>query len=144
MKLHLLPSLNHKKIRRVGRGESSGMGKTSGRGQTGAKSRSGYRASPVTSGIPWYRKLPMRGFSNFLFKKDIVEVSLNRILMLEKSEIDPNVLKEAGLVRSDAKLIKVIGKASLDKPLSVKAHAFTAGAKQSIEAAGGTASIIEG
>ncbi|MDR2668186.1 MAG: uL15 family ribosomal protein, partial [Puniceicoccales bacterium] len=63
MKLHSLPSSCNRRKTRRGRGESSGLGKTSGRGSKGARSRAGYHVSPVTSGIPWYRKLPIRGFT---------------------------------------------------------------------------------
>lgn len=141
MKLHLLPKSSNQRAKRVGRGESSGLGKTSGRGNTGAKSRSGYRASPVTSGIPWYRKLPMRGFSNFRFRRCVEEVRLDRIADLRLDEINPEILLEKGLAANKKARIKIIGRSESLHLMRVHAHFFSQGARDSIEAAGGT--VIE-
>lgn len=143
MRLHLLEKQAGKTGRRVGRGESSGRGKTSGRGNTGAKSRSGYHASPVTSGIPWYRKLPKRGFSNSRCATRSVAVSLDRLVKLGEAKVDLDRLLEWRLIPSKRVRVKVIG-AHIDRlgAMTVEAHGFSAGARSAIEAAGGQAIVL--
>ncbi|MDR1437945.1 MAG: 50S ribosomal protein L15 [Puniceicoccales bacterium] len=145
MKLHALPKSLNRNRKRVGRGESSGLGKTSGKGNKGAKARSGYRVSPVTSGIPWYRKLPIRGFSNFRFRADCAEVTLRQIASLMHKgvmEINLDTLRQFSVIGADAKKIKVIGKEVLPRAITVHAHQFSKGAADSIVGVGGVASVI--
>ncbi|MDR0428790.1 MAG: 50S ribosomal protein L15 [Puniceicoccales bacterium] len=145
MKLHQLIKLPNATKKRVGRGESSGLGKTSGKGNKGAKARSGYRISPVTSGIPWYRKLPIRGFSNFRFRNGREEVTLRSIVAIfseNVSEIDMKTLVEFRVIGRDAREIKVIGNADLPRPITIRAHHFSKGAIDAICRCGGTACVI--
>lgn len=132
----------HKK-KRVGRGPGSGLGKTSGRGNKGQKSRSGYSQKRGFEGgqMPLHRRLPKRGFTN-IFKKIWAEVNIADLDRFD-AEITPETLVAAGLVRRTKQgAIVVLGEGEITKALTVKAHRFTAGAKQKIEAAGGTAEVI--
>jgi large subunit ribosomal protein L15 len=120
-----------KKMKRVGRGTSSGFGKTCGRGHKGQKSRSGGTKGPRFEGgqTPLYRRLPKRGFKNDLFKKEyeILNVSdLNRF----EGEVDKKTLKITGL-------LKILGEGEIKKALTVKADRFSKSARKKIEAAGG-------
>ena len=133
----------HKK-KRVGRGPGSGLGKTSGRGNKGQKSRSGYSRKRGFEGgqMPLHRRLPKRGFTN-IFKKEWAEVN---ILDLDRfdGEVTPESLAGAGLIRkSKQSAVVVMGQGEVTKALTVRAHRFTAGAKQKIEAAGGKAEVIK-
>jgi len=134
----------HKK-KRVGRGPGSGLGKTAGRGEKGQKSRSGYSAKIGFEGgqMPLHRRLPKRGFTN-IFKKEWIEVSLSA---LEKSfdageEVTPELLHERGVIAKGKRDIVVLGTGDITKALTVSAHRFTKGARQKIEAAGGTVNVI--
>jgi large subunit ribosomal protein L15 len=144
MKLHdLKPAKGSKKNKkRVGRGDSSGRGKTAGRGTKGQKSRSGGAKPAYFEGgqLPLVRRLPrMRGFTN-IFKTQFVTVNLDRLNeRFEKgAEVTPAALTEAGLIKSPNELVKVLGRGDLEKPLSIKAHGFSATARSKIEAAGGS------
>jgi large subunit ribosomal protein L15 len=132
----------HKK-KRVGRGPGSGLGKTSGRGNKGQKSRSGYSQKRGFEGgqMPLHRRLPKRGFTN-IFKKEWDEVNVADLERFD-AEITPEVLVAAGLVRKSKQgAIAILGQGDLTKALTVRAHRFTAGARQKIEAAGGKAEVI--
>ena len=132
----------HKK-KRVGRGPGSGLGKTSGRGNKGQKSRSGYSRKRGFEGgqMPLHRRLPKRGFTN-IFKKEWAEVNVADLDRFE-GEVTPEALVSAGLIRkSKQKAVAILGEGEITKVLTVKAHRFTVGAKQKIEAAGGTAEVI--
>ena len=144
MKLHdLKPAKGSKKNKkRVGRGDSSGHGKTAGRGTKGQKSRSGGAKPAYFEGgqLPLVRRLPrMRGFTN-IFKTQFVTVNLDRLNeRFEKgAEVTPAALTEVGLIKSPNELVKVLGRGDLEKPLSIKAHGFSATARSKIEAAGGS------
>ncbi|WP_456341713.1 50S ribosomal protein L15 [Thermovibrio sp.] len=134
--------------KRVGRGHGSGHGKTSGRGQKGQKARSGWKGGtrPGFEGgqTPLYMRFPKRGFSNAPFKKEyaIVNVGLLNERFEEGAEITPEVLREAGLVKKNLP-VKVLGDGELTKKFTVKAHKFSASAKEKIEAAGGSCEVIE-
>ncbi|MBS1813011.1 MAG: 50S ribosomal protein L15 [Acidobacteria bacterium] len=132
----------HKK-KRVGRGPGSGLGKTSGRGNKGQKSRSGYSRMRGFEGgqMPLHRRLPKRGFTN-IFKKEWAEVNVADLDRFD-AEITPEALVAAGLVRKSKQgAIAILGQGEIKKAVTIKAHRFTAGAKQKIEAAGGTVEII--
>ncbi len=136
----------HKK-KRVGRGPGSGLGKTAGRGNKGQKSRSGYSMKIGFEGgqMPLQRRLPKRGFTN-IFKKQWIEVTL---AALENSsfgaddEITPELMHERGVIAKGKRDVVVLGTGELTKALRVSAHRFTKGARQKIESAGGTVSVIE-
>ena len=134
----------HKK-KRVGRGPGSGLGKTAGRGNKGQKSRSGYSGKVGFEGgqMPLQRRLPKRGFTN-IFKKQWIEVTLST---LESSfdagdEITPETMHSRGVIAKGKRDVVVLGTGELTKSLTVSAHRFTKGARQKIEAAGGTVNVI--
>ena len=134
----------HKK-KRLGRGPGTGLGKTSGRGEKGQKSRSGYSSKIGFEGgqMPLHRRLPKRGFTN-IFKKKWLEVSLEA---LEKNfavddEITPEMLHKRGVIKKAKHDIVVLGTGEVSKALKVSAHRFTKSAREKIEKAGGTATLI--
>jgi large subunit ribosomal protein L15 len=134
----------HKK-KRVGRGPGSGLGKTAGRGNKGQKSRSGYSMKIGFEGgqMPLQRRLPKRGFTN-IFRKQWIEVSL---AALENNfdaneEITPELLHERGLIKKAKHDVVVLGTGDITKPVRVSAHRFTKSAREKIELAGGTATVI--
>ncbi|MFB1051393.1 50S ribosomal protein L15 [Paraliobacillus sp. JSM ZJ581] len=145
MKLHELePSQARKKRNRVGRGMSSGNGKTSGRGHKGQNSRSGGGVRPGFEGgqMPLFQRLPKRGFTN-IHRKEFAIVNLDTLNKFEEgTEITPELLLETGLVSKLKAGIKVLGNGNIEKKFTVKAHKFSASAKEAIEAAGGKIEVI--
>ena len=134
----------HKK-KRVGRGPGSGLGKTAGRGNKGQKSRSGYSMKIGFEGgqMPLQRRLPKRGFTN-IFRKQWIEVTL---AALERSfepneDVTPEVMHERGVIAKGKRDIVVLGTGEITKPMRVAAHRFTKSAREKIERAGGTVSVI--
>ena len=125
--------------RRVGRGIGSGLGKTAGRGHKGQKSRSGgYHKVGFEGGqMPMQRRLPKRGFKSAQLQFN-AEVTLADLNSLTVADIDVLVLKQAGLVSNIAKRVKVIKTGELSRVVNLKDITATAGAKQAIEAAGGS------
>jgi large subunit ribosomal protein L15 len=125
--------------RRVGRGIGSGLGKTAGRGHKGQKSRSGgYHKVGFEGGqMPLQRRLPKRGFKSAQLQFN-AEVTLGDLNKLEASEVDLLTLKQAGLVSQLAKRVKVIKTGEITRAVVLKDVGATAGAKQAIEAAGGS------
>ena len=125
--------------RRVGRGIGSGLGKTSGRGHKGQKSRAGgYHKVGFEGGqMPLQRRLPKRGFKSQTLKFN-AEVTLSALERLGAAEVDLLVLKQAGLVGAIAKVVKVIKSGELTIAVKLNGIGATAGAKASIEAAGGS------
>jgi large subunit ribosomal protein L15 len=135
---------SNKKRKRVGRGDGSGHGKTSGRGHKGQGARSGGNTKPGFEGgqMPLQRRLPKRGFHN-PFRIEMSVVNLGQIDSLPAdAEVTPEVLLRHGYVSGKSRRIKILGDGSLTKPLTVKAHGFSAKAKEKIEAAGGKAELI--
>jgi len=132
------PGAKHAK-RRVGRGIGSGLGKTAGRGHKGQKSRSGgYHKVGFEGGqMPLQRRLPKRGFKSHLLKFN-AEVTLSELDKLGLAEVDLAALKQAGLVGSIAKVVKIIKSGELTKAVKLNGIGATAGAKAAIEAAGGS------
>lgn len=131
--------------KRVGRGVGSGLGKTSGKGHKGQNARSGGGVKPWFEGgqLPLYRRLPKRGFSNAKFKTEYAVINLSDLNKFENDAvITPELLKEMGLVKKQLDGIKVLGNGKLEKKLTVKAHKFSAVAKEQIEALGGKAEVI--
>ncbi len=136
-----------KSKKRIGRGEGSGVGGTSTRGHKGAQSRSGYSRKIGFEGgqMPLQRRLPKFGFTNINRKEyKAINISVLQELSDKKNvtDIDIDILKDAGLVSKNA-LVKILGKGELNKKLNVKAHAFSAKAKEIIEAAQGTVEVIK-
>lgn len=126
--------------KRVGRGDGSGHGTYSGRGCKGQKSRSGYKMRPGFEGgqLPLIKRLPQkRGFVN-IFRTEYSIVNIDRLNIFESgSEVTPEKLVAAGLVKSLRHPIKILAEGDINHPLLVKANKFSAAAKAKIEAAGG-------
>jgi large subunit ribosomal protein L15 len=146
MRLHdLKPAKGStKKRKRVGRGEGSGYGKTSGRGNKGQKSRSGYKTRPWFEGgqMPIYRRLSTKGKRN-PFKKVFQIVNIQDLERVkDREEINPDVLKECGLIRKDDVPTKILGDGEIETAITVYAHAFSKSAKTKIEQAGGKTVVI--
>jgi len=137
-----------RKARRVGRGTGSGRGKTSQRGHKGFGSRSGSSMNPVFEGgqMPLVRRVPKRGFNNKTFADIVIGVN---VADLENNfdageQVTPDTLKSKGIVKKVYDKIKILGTGDLNKSLEVSAHAFSAGAQQKIEAAGGKVTVLPG
>ena len=126
--------------KRVGRGHGSGLGRNAGRGDKGYHSRSGSKHRPWFEGgqMPLHRRVPKRGFSNFLFKKEFQVVNVSDLELLTADTIDSNVLKDNGLVKYSMRPIKILGNGDLTKKLNVTASSFSLSAKEKIEKAGGS------
>lgn len=147
----LSPVPGSKKARkRVGRGTGSGYGKTSGRGHKGAKSRSGASAFAGYEGgqMPLQRRLPRlkgeaRGRHTVARPTAYAPINLSQLQELSADTIGPEELREAGLVRKKAGLVKILGDGEISRPVTVRAHAFSRTAKEKIEAAGGSAETLE-
>ena len=148
MMLHeLSPAPGSKKHRkRVGRGDGSGHGTYAGRGLKGAKSRAGKETSRSFEGgqLSLVKRLPgKRGFVN-IFRVEYTTVNLIKLNVFEKeSEVTPEKLLTAGIIKSLAKPVKILGDGELSRPLMVKANKFSAAAKAKIEAAGGKVEEVE-
>ena len=145
LKLHdLRPAPGaHKEKQRLGRGEGS-KGKTAGRGTKGTKAR--YQVPMGFEGgqMPMHRRLPkLKGFSNAKFKTEYQVVNIGRLAELFPSggEVTPEALTDGGAVRR-GELVKVLGNGDLSVALRVSAHAVSASARQKIEAAGGTVTLL--
>ena len=144
---NLSPLPGSKRTRkRVGRGDGSGHGTYSGRGLKGQKSRSGYKMRPGFEGgqLPLIKRLPRkRGFVN-IFRTEYNIVNLDKLNLFESgSEVTPEKLLAAGLVKSLRKPIKILANGDVSQPFVVKANKFSAAAKAKIEAAGGKAEEVE-
>jgi large subunit ribosomal protein L15 len=145
MRLHELknvPGAVHRK-KRVGCGEGGGHGKTSTRGGKGQSARSGSSIRPGFEGgqMPLYRKLPHRGFNNYEFRTSYAVVNVGDLARLDAaiSEVNAEVLAQAGLVRRGIKTLKILGDGEITRALKVTAQKFTGSAKAKLEKAGGQA-----
>lgn len=146
MKLHELssaPGSRHTR-KRVGRGVGSGMGKTSTRGHKGQNARSGggVRLGFEGGQNPLYRRLPKRGFNN-PFRTEYAVVNVQDLNAFEAgTEVTPELLKQAGLVKDQLDGIKILGTGELTVKLTVKANKFSQSAVEKIQAAGGQTEVI--
>jgi len=147
MRLHNLVNVKgavHRK-KRVGCGEGGGHGKTSGSGGKGQKGRSGGSIRPGFEGgqMPLYRKLPHRGFNNYEFRTSYAVVNIGDLAKLDAkvTEVNATVLAEAGIIRANVKLLKVLGDGEISRALKVTAQKFTGSAKAKLEKAGGSAIV---
>jgi len=129
-----------KTSKRKGKGKGSGLGKTAGRGHKGAGQRSGNKRRPWYEGgqMPLARRLPKRGFTNHIFKKEFQIINLRDLTDLKVKNIDPKVLMSKGKIKTLNKQIKILGIGEIKSPLNLKAHAFSQSAREKIEKAGGT------
>ncbi len=135
-----------KSKKRLGRGEGSGSGGTASRGHKGAQSRSGYSRKIGFEGgqMPLQRRVPKFGFKNINRKEyKAINISVLQDLVDKKNitDIDVEILRESGLVGKND-LVKILGNGELKAKVNVKAHAFSAKAKEIIEGAEGKAEII--
>ncbi|MGQ9585432.1 MAG: 50S ribosomal protein L15 [Anaerolineae bacterium] len=135
-----------KKRRRVGRGIAAGQGKTAGRGTKGQNSRTGGGVRPYFEGgqLPLVRRLPFkRGFTN-IWRVEYTPVNLDRLDRFEEgSVVSPETLAEAGILKSAREAVVILGRGELDRALTVKAHRFSASAREKILAAGGQVEELE-
>jgi large subunit ribosomal protein L15 len=147
MRLHQLKNVKGARHRRkrLGCGESSGHGKTSTRGGKGQTARTGSSLRiPFEGGqTPLIRRVPKRGFNNANFKIRFAVVNLEALNQFNNnSDVDPDVLKKSGLVKGRFDGVKILGQGKLEKKLNIKAHAFSASAREQIEKAGGQTQIL--
>ena len=128
---------------RRGRGHGSGNGKTAGKGHKGQKARSGAPRPGFEGGqMPLYRRIPKRGFT-CRNSKEIVSVNVSALERFENDTVvTVDTLIEAGLVKNPKDGVKILGNGELTKKLTVQANAFSASAKEKIEALGGNAEVI--
>lgn len=135
-----------KRKKRLGTGQGSGHGQTSTRGQKGQNSTSGGAKPDGFEGgqIPLLRRIPKSGFNNVNFRTEYQWVNVSSLEKRFKAgeEVTPEAMVKARLVKK-TELVKVLGDGELKKGLTVKAHAFSASAKEKIEKAGGKAVLIE-
>ena len=128
---------------RRGRGHGSGNGKTAGKGHKGQKARSGAPRPGFEGGqMPLYRRIPKRGFTNWN-AKEIVVINVSALEVFENgTNVTVETLIEQGIVKNPKDGVKILGNGALTKKLDVKVDAFSASAKEKIEALGGTAEVI--
>ncbi|SHI27106.1 large subunit ribosomal protein L15 [Butyrivibrio fibrisolvens DSM 3071] len=128
---------------RRGRGHASGNGKTAGKGHKGQKARSGAPRPGFEGGqMPLFRRLPKRGFKN-INSKNYVAINVDRLEAFDNgAEVTVSALKEMGIIKKENDGVKILGGGELTKKLTVKVNAFSASAKEKIEALGGTAEVI--
>ena len=136
------PGSTHNDFRK-GRGHGSGNGKTAGKGHKGQKARSGAPRIGFEGGqMPLYRRLPKRGFKN-RNSKTIVGINVKDLEVFENDTVvSVQTLMETGIVKNPRDGVKILGEGRLTKKLTVQANAFSAGAKEKIEALGGKAEVI--
>ena len=135
----------HPRRIRVGRGIGSGLGKTSGRGHKGMKSRSGYARRLTYEGgqMPLFRRMPKVGFSNARWATPVTVVNVEDLQRFPAgSEVGPDQMREARLIKGRVYTLKVLGRGELDRALTVRAHQFSAGAIEKITKAGGKAEVV--
>ena len=147
MKLHELEkNIGAKQSKkRVGRGPGSGLGKTSGKGQKGQKARSGASINPVFEGgqLPLYRRLPKRGFSNYLFKTEYAVINVSDLNRFDNGTVvTPALLKEKKIIKKQLKGVKVLGNGKLEKKLTIQANKFSVSALEKIKESGSKAEVI--
>ena len=128
---------------RRGRGQVSGNGKTAGKGHKGQLARAGHKKPGFEGGqMPLYRRLPKRGFTN-RNTKEIISINVDVLNRFEdNTDVTVELLLESGAISAAKDGVKILGGGELTKKLNVKANAFSASAKEKIEAAGGTVEVI--
>ena len=146
MKLHELSPVegSKKEVKRIGRGHGSGWGKTAGKGHKGQKARSGkgMRVGFEGGQMPLQRRIPKRGFNN-IFAKKVVAINVGTLNKFEDGAVvDIAALTEKGIVKNSFDSVKILSNGTITKKLTVKANAFSEGAKAKIEAAGGKIEVV--
>ena len=130
--------------KRIGRGMGSGRGKTATRGSKGQHAGTGFSQKRGFEGgqMPLHRRLPKRGFKN-IFKKEYAIINVGRLAALEGDEFTPERLVELGAVKVLGDGLKVLGSGEVTRPIQVQANLFSKSAQEKIQAAGGSAKVIE-
>ncbi len=132
----------NKNRKRLGRGAGSGRGKTCGRGHKGYGSRAGAKRKFGYEGgqNPMLQRIPQRGFSNFVFRKDfqVVNVAALDDAFEDGASVDAEALHKARLIADAEKRVKILGNGTLSKKLTVVADRFSASASEKITEAGGS------
>lgn len=133
-----------KEKKRVGRGPGSGHGKTACKGHKGQKARSGGTKGAGFEGgqMPLQRRLPKRGFKNYPFKKEYSIINLKDLSVLTEDVITPEVLQKSGIVKDLKDGLKVLGEGEINRPITIRANAFSQSALNKITSAGGRAEVI--
>jgi large subunit ribosomal protein L15 len=137
---------SHHRVKRLGCGESSGHGKTSGKGSKGQKARSGgsIRLGFEGGQMPLIRRLPKRGFNNAAFRKHYAIVNVSDLSVFEAGTlVNEQLLRESNLVRGHFAGIKILGNGELKHGLKVQADKVSTTAREKIEKAGGTVTLLE-
>jgi len=135
---------SRKRNKRVGRGIGSGHGKTSCKGHKGQKARSGGTKGPGFEGgqMPLQRRIPKRGFKN-RFAIEYAIINLKDIVKIQDADIiTPEIFIEKGIIKDLKNGIKVLGNGDIQRPLTIRAHAFSASTISKISAAGGKAEVV--
>ena len=145
MKLHELSPAqgSTSEVKRIGRGHGSGNGKTAGKGHKGQKARAGHgmRAGFEGGQMPIQRRVPKRGFNN-IFASKYANINVSVLEAFDNGDVvDAAALKAKGIIKKEYDGVKVLANGSLSKSLTVKAVAFSAAAKEKIEAAGGKTEV---
>jgi len=133
-----------KKRKRIGRGPGSGHGGTSCKGHKGQKARSGASIRPGFEGgqMPLHRRMPKRGFHN-IFKTEFETINVKDLQRFESApDIDIDVLKKSGLIKSVKTLVKLLGDGELSFPVNIKVHQATKAAVEKIESSGGKVELL--
>ncbi len=137
---------SRRRKRRIGRGISAGQGASGGFGMRGQKSRSGRSTRPGFEGgqLPLYRRIPKLKHFTVINRKYYTIINVGDLAELEpNSEVTLASLMEMGIITADDGPLKVLGSGTLSIPLTIRAAAFTSGAKEKVESAGGTCQIVE-
>lgn len=138
----------HKRRKRIGRGPASGHGKTAGRGHKGAKSRAGFSGSQHGTfeggQMPYFRRIPKRGFSNARYRTEYSIVNIKGLegRFEDGAEINPDTLVKVGLIHDTKQPVKILGEGDLTKKLTVSAAKFSAAAREKVEKAGGSCTVV--
>jgi large subunit ribosomal protein L15 len=133
---------NHDR-KRLGRGHASGQGKTAGKGHKGQKARAGKKVRIGFEGgqMPLARRLPKFGFTN-IFRKNFAEINLVDLERLDSADVNIETLTEAGMVRGHVDGIKILGNGEIERAVNITADRVSAGAREKIEKAGGSVTLI--
>ncbi|MBN1903427.1 50S ribosomal protein L15 [Candidatus Sumerlaeota bacterium] len=147
MRIHEVPGDPGKKQngKRAGRGEGSGLGKSAGRGNKGYRSRAGSKRKTHFEGgqMPYFRRIPKRGFYNIFSKVyQAVNISILEKYFESGDQIDPEALREKGVIHPSETRIKILGKGELTKSFTIKAHAFSKSAMEKINSKGGKCEVL--
>ncbi len=146
MNLHSLTNTvgaRHRR-KRLGRGPASGLGKTSGKGHKGQMARKGMKHKLAFEGgqMPLIRRLPKRGFNNYT-RKEFMPINLSSLDRFEDgTEVTCELLRQVGLANGPYDGIKILGTGEINKKLTIKVQAFSASAREKIEAAGGVCEVV--